>query len=307
MSVAANSTTAAIHGQRLALAALIAGGIVIGFSPIMARLGDVGPIAMAFLRVFLAGITLAPLLLLLAPAASAAPTQQSRWPTSLREASALLLPGLLFAGDLATWHWALEYTTVGNSTLIANQAAPLVALTSWLILGRRFGPMFWLGLVLCSVGAMILLGSSVKLGGDRWFGDLLAFGTAICYAGYFLLIERLRRRYDAMVVVSWSSLSAALWLLPVFWLASEPALFPATLAGWGAALGLAWLCHLGGQGLIAYGLAALPAAFAALAVLLQPITALLLAWWLFGEALGPVQALGSLTILTGLVLARRGV
>ncbi|HSK38859.1 MAG TPA: EamA family transporter, partial [Arenibaculum sp.] len=64
--------------------------------------------------------------------------------------------------------------------------------------------------------------------------------------------------------------------------------------------------HAGGQSLIAYALAHLPAAFSSVSLLLQPAAAAILAWALLGEALGPWQAAGAVIVLAGIFLARRG-
>ena len=57
--------------------------------------------------------------------------------------------------------------------------------------------------------------------------------------------------------------------------------------------------------MIAYAFAHLPASFASVALLLQPAVAALLAWLLFSEDLGPLQALGAAVIVAGIVIARR--
>jgi drug/metabolite transporter (DMT)-like permease len=69
---------------------------------------------------------------------------------------------------------------------------------------------------------------------------------------------------------------------------------------------LALLSHAGGQSLIAYALAHLPAAFSSVSLLLQPAVAAVLAWLILDEALGALQAAGAALILTGIYLARRG-
>jgi drug/metabolite transporter (DMT)-like permease len=57
---------------------------------------------------------------------------------------------------------------------------------------------------------------------------------------------------------------------------------------------------------IAFALAYLPAAFSSLTLLLQPVVAAILAWMLLNEAIGPMQAIGGLVVLAGIMIARRG-
>ena len=69
---------------------------------------------------------------------------------------------------------------------------------------------------------------------------------------------------------------------------------------------LAWISHCAGQGLIAYSLAHLPAAFSSVSLLFQPVMAGLFGWLILGEALAPLQIAGGAIVLAGIYAARRG-
>jgi drug/metabolite transporter (DMT)-like permease len=94
-------------------------------------------------------------------------------------------------------------------------------------------------------------------------------------------------------------------LLPVA-LASGERILPVTPAGWLDLVGLALISHAAGQGLIAYALAHLPAAFSSVTLLLQPVMAALFAWGLLGEPLSALQLVAGAMVLAGIYLARRG-
>ncbi len=98
-------------------------------------------------------------------------------------------------------------------------------------------------------------------------------------------------------------LVTALILLPVTALV-ETDLFATTVYGWLILAALALLSHAGGQGLITFSLAHLPAAFSSLSLLLQPVTAALLAWLILDETLRGWQSLGGLMVLGAIMLAR---
>jgi drug/metabolite transporter (DMT)-like permease len=53
-------------------------------------------------------------------------------------------------------------------------------------------------------------------------------------------------------------------------------------------------------------LAHLPASFSSVSLLLQPVIATFLAWLIFNESIGLWQALGGVTVLVGIFLARWG-
>ena len=74
-------------------------------------------------------------------------------------------------------------------------------------------------------------------------------------------------------------------------------MLPATAFGWWMLIGLALVSHAAGQGLIAYALAHLPAAFSSVSLLFQPVMAALFAWLLLSEALVPLQIAGGIVVL----------
>jgi drug/metabolite transporter (DMT)-like permease len=126
------------------------------------------------------------------------------------------------------------------------------------------------------------------------------------YAWYLLQVKGLRDRGAAtlQLMAVTTTITAAI-LFPVA-LASGESLLPQSGLGWLKLLGLAWVSHSAGQGLIAYALAHLPAAFSAVGLLLQPVIAACFAWLLLAEPLGALQFVGGAVVLSGIYLAHRG-
>lgn len=283
---------------RLAFAALLAGGLAIAFSPIFMRLSEIGPIATAVHRLTL-GLPVFWLWLAVEKGEG-----RRRAPAGWRDAGLLALAGLFFALDLAAWHSSLGYTSVANATLLANNAPIFVALGAWVLWRERPTRGFAVGLVLALAGSALLSSGGFRPGESTLFGDGLALLTGVFYSGYFLTVKRLRSRFTTAAIMTWSAMVGAALLLPAAWLA-EGVLLPASLAGWSVVLALALFSHVGGQSLITYAMAHLPAGFSALTLLIQPVGAAIFAWILFGEALGPLQLAGGLVVLAGIWLARR--
>ena len=175
----------------------------------------------------------------------------------------------------------------------------------WLVLGQRFTPVFLAGMAVALLGAVLLMGSSVTLGLDHLLGDGLGLATAVFYAGYMLAVKKVRADFSTATVMAWSAAAGAIALLPLA-LVSGESIIATTATGWGVLLALALLSHVGGQSLIAYALAHLPAAFSSVSLLLQPVAAALLAWLILSEALGLLQGLGGAVVLAGIAIARRG-
>jgi len=278
-----------------ALLALFCGAVCIALSPIWVRVADVGPIASAFWRVALA----VPLLWSIAAAVRAPMRAAGARPALLAAA------GLAFAGDLAFWHGSIQLTSVANSTLLANLASIFVTLGAWALWREKPRTLFLVGLALALGGVALLVRASVAVSPRALLGDGLGVVTALFYAWYLMTVKRLRDGgLGVVALMAWSTTLTACVLLPVALASGEP-LMPASAAGWLKLVGLAWISHAMGQGLIAFALAHLPAAFSAVALLLQPVMAALLAWVLLGEPVGALQLAGGAVVLAGIYLARR--
>jgi len=285
--------------ERRALPALILGAVLIGLAPIFVRTAGVGPSAAAFWRLALA-LPLLGLLLWRLPQPPAAADPSGNAPQPLRW---LWLAGVFFAADLALWHQSIRWTSVANATLLANMAPVFVTLAAWRLYGERVSGRYVVGLLLALAGAATLMADSLSIGPETVFGDLLGIGAAVFYAGYLLGVSRQRKWFNTLQVMFWTTAAGALLTLPLTLVMGET-LWPPDLRSWSLLLGLAALSHVGGQGLIAYALAHLPASFSSVSLLVQPVAASLFAWVLLSERFGPQQAIGGAVVLSGIVLCR---
>ncbi len=292
------SASAPAINNRIALAALLLGGAAIGGSPIFVRLSEVGPMATAFWRVALA-------LIPLFAVAAARRREGGARPERFSDYAMLVLPGLMLAADLASWHLSLHMTSVTNATLLANLAPVFVTAFGWLFLGSSISGIFLAGLAAAIIGVVTLKGGPAALASGNLHGDGIAMIAAMFYAGYILSIGRLRSRFDTLRIMIWSTASAAIVILPLA-LVLEGSILPSSAYGWAILFGLAFISHAGGQVAITYALAYLPPAFSSLTLLLQPVVAAILAWAVLGEAIGTMQAIGGAIVLAGILIARRG-
>jgi drug/metabolite transporter (DMT)-like permease len=293
-----SAAPAKLSSPNVAFAALMLGATCIALSPIFVRVSEAGPTPTAFWRVALAVPVLWLTLLSGERGARVAPVARL-WPL-------LLAAGLAFAGDLAFWHTSIKLTSVANSTLLANLASIFVTLAAWLIWRQRPSSLFLLGLACALAGVAILVRTSLEASSTSVAGDTLGVVTAMFYAWYLLTVKRLRDRgASTLRLMAITSSVTAVILLPVA-LASGEQFLPHSTAGWLKLVGLALVSHATGQGLIAYALASLPAAFSSVSLLFQPVMAAAFAWLLLGEPLGPLQSAGGLVVLAGIYLARRG-
>jgi drug/metabolite transporter (DMT)-like permease len=280
----------------VAVAALLVGAAAIGASALFVKVSETGPVATAFWRVALA----LPILW----AWSVIGSRGGHVASFAAERRLIVAAGLLFAGDLAVWHWSIVLTSVANATLLANLAPIFVALAVWLLYGRRPTAMFLAGLAAALAGVTVLLGGDFRAGGGAVLGDVLGVVTAMFYGAYQLTVTRARSRTATAVIMAWSGLITAVALLPVA-LASGEQILPHSAAGWAKLAGLALISQVAGQSLIAYAMAHLPATFSSVGLLAQPVIAAALAWVLLGETLGWVEIAGAIVVLAGIRIVHK--
>jgi drug/metabolite transporter (DMT)-like permease len=297
MSSPASSTapeTAPATSRGFALIVLMLAAAVLGLAPVLVRLTETGPAAAGFWRLLFA----LPLLLAFvgrpASMGGSGVGRPGKW---------MALAGMFFALDMSFWHYGLHLTSVANATVLCNLTPVVVTLFAWVVLGQRPKNLFLLALVLSMVGAAAMaLGANHK-GGDRsLLGDALSLSVTVWYASYFLTIQAARKTASAQRVMLWSTAVGTPLMLLVALVMGEQ-IAPTGPMGWAACIGLG-LVHVAGQGGVAWALGKLPATITAVTILVQPVVAGLVSWWVFGETLTPVQALGGALVLAAIVLAQ---
>ena len=261
---------------------------------------DIGSTAAGFWLVALA----LPVLLILTALSSQTDRQlpaKSQW-------LPLLVAGACFAGDLIFWHLSLIHSTLGNATFHATLSSLWVPLTAFVFLRQSLSRLFLLGLMCALVGSSILVASHLSTGTSSWTGDLYGLLTGFFFTGYILAVGRCREALSTADTMLYSSALCALILLPFMLVANiaagEP-MVPASLAGWLSVFALAWLAHLLGQGLVAFGVGRLNTSLAAVILCLEGVGAMAVGALFYAEARGPFDLIAVILIVLGIALAQR--
>jgi drug/metabolite transporter (DMT)-like permease len=276
--------------------ALILGVVALGFSALFVKWAAAPGPVMGFYRIGLAAVFMLPIFLYKARA--------NRWALERRDLLFPLIGGLFTALDHAVWNTAVNYTTAANATLLGNTAPLWVALAAWLLFRERLVRLFWVGLALTLIGATIVLGSDFLTHPTLGLGDALALLAGIFYAGYFLVTQQGRKRWDTISYVWMVNLISSLFLLVMIFTLRMPITGypPQTYL---AFLGAALVSQVGGYLSVGYALGHLPASVVSPTMIGQPVVTALLAIPLLGELLSPAQWLGGLSVLLGIYLVHR--
>lgn len=218
----------------------------------------------------------------------------------------LTLSGLALALHFALWIASLAMIPVALSVLLVCTQPIFVVLASQLILGERQGVMVWLGVVLALAGMVWATGLVWQ---GRFLGQLLALGGAVAAAGYVLLGRRILdgasgARLGFLRYSCLTYLLAACWLLPCCLVAGQE-LFGYAASNWLYVAAIVAGPQLVGHTLINQTLRHLRAATVAVAFLLEPPAAALLAWLWLGETLPARFWSGGALTLLGIALVAR--
>lgn len=294
MTVAATYPAPA-EQRALPLVLIALGGGLTGFSGILLRVSEIGPMATGGWRLAIAALCFLPMGIM-----AGGDAMRPRSP------GVLALAGLFFGLDIAFYHLSLGFTAVAHSTLIVN-LAPVVALVAGVALfGERLGAAKLIGMAAALGGAVIMtsMRASTAGAGATVTGNTLAVLSMFAYAAYLIVVKHARHGHGTFAIMLWSSVSAAACLFLGAGVAGET-LVPATASGWSVVIVMGLVTHVGGQGLIAYGMRGAPVGLGSILLLMQPLVAAIAAWPLFGETLGPLEIAGAALVLIGLATASR--
>lgn len=283
------------RGTAGGLAAAILANVALAIGPWLVRLAETGPVATGFWRLALA----MPALLIWSAVATPGALRRgfAFWPV-------LLVAGLAFAADLATWNVSIHGTTLANATLFANSATLIYPIYGFLIARAWPSRPQVAALLLAAVGGGMLLGQSAELSHGHLIGDLLALFAGLAYAVYFIGMARVRAVVPPMPALALSGVATMAPLL-VLAIGLGERLVPTGAAGWGSLIALALVSQVFGQGLMIYALGRLPPLVIGITLLLQPVVAGGIGWAVYGERPGTPDWIGALLVAAALVLVRR--
>lgn len=295
----ARKSLALLSGPVLPYLALGVGILAFSFSGIFVRWAGVpGPVVGTY-RYGLAAVVFLPALLKYRP--------QRTQTAKINPINPLLIPaigGLFTALDYAVWSISLAYTSVGNAALL-NDTAPLwVGLVAALVFREKLKRYYWPGLLMAVFGAFIVVSGDYITKISFAKGDILALVSSIFYAGYFVITQVGRMHLSTITYISMLNLSATVTLLGICALLGYP-LFNYSLQTY-LMLGLATLVSVIGGFTVSYSLGHVTASVVSPTMILKPILASILAFWLLGEAFSTFQIIGGLVALAGIFLVHLG-
>lgn len=273
---------------------LIALGVLaVSTSAVLVKLSSAPPVVLAFYRVGLAWLVLAPLAL-------------TRERVHLRRAAArdvalALMSGAFLALHYAVWFFSLRLTSVASSTVLVTTQPIWVMLIAYLLWRERATLASLAGMAIALVGVYFIGVHSAQQGGGQLLGDGLAVLAAILVSGYLLIGQRLRPRMSLLVYV-FLVYGAAAAVLGALAVVMRLPLGGYSAGDWWLFAALAVVPTVIGHTLFNWALQHVPASVVSVAVLGEPVGAVVLAFFLLAEIPDPTQILAGVAILGGIGL-----
>ncbi len=290
-----SAETAGRHLWMIALAATLWGTVGITTEALY-HLAATNPLSVGFFRLAIATPTLA--------LTCWALLGRNSFRIARRDVARMMLIGVMLALYQACYFAAIAWVGVTVATLVTLCLAPvLVALLSVTVLRERLTVRVLFALVCAISGIVCVVGgrSAVAAHGSSDIrGILLACGSALGYAIVTLAGRSVASRYHALQINTVGFGTGSLVLLPLALATGFASVYPPQ--GW---LMLAYLGTV--PTALAYmlfvtGMRSIPATVTSIVTLLEPLTATVLAWVLFGERLGVIGLVGALLMFTAMIV-----
>jgi drug/metabolite transporter (DMT)-like permease len=276
--------------ERRGLLYVVAAVAMFATTPVLIRLAyPVAPVDITFWRMALAALTVLAL--------SVVMRQPVRLPRA--DLGRFAVFGLVAALHFFLYIASLSFTTIAHSLALVYTAPIFIAILSAVFLKEPLARRKYAGIAVTIIGIVILTGFERLMNPRMFFGDVLALGSAVCFAVYSVIGRSQRGRYPLLSYAFFVYAVAALWLLPPAIAAFEPVYTPAAIIG----IILLGVFPLGiGHTLYNAAVRRVHAAYANLIATQEVAGGILLGWLVLGEAPTANALIGAGISLVGVMM-----
>lgn len=255
-------------------------------------LQDLGPFELAAIRTTIAAALFVPALV--------------RARRTIRPLDGLALGALGVALYYAAFNVGLSTARASDAGVIQAAIPAVSALFAIPFLGERGTIRSWLGIVVSTIGVVVLVAGTSAIGEGSLGGDLWIVLTVIDWALYNIAVRRISRRASDTPITAAALVYGAALVVPLGALELAQGLPRVTLDAALAVLFLAFFASALGYWLWSYGLSRVEAGRASAYLNLLPLVAVVSGSLVLGERIGPIELVGGALILGGVALAGHG-
>jgi len=282
----------------LILTTLIWGGT---FAVIKGALADISPMLMVGIRFLLATVLSWPILIRNRQGTGESGAVQKFTPQAWLWGAVI---GFVMMVGYAGQTIGLKYTTVARSGFINYSFALFVPFLQFFFLGKKPDWGNLMGLVVVFLGLSFITGAVTGgfMNGGINKGDLFSLLAALGYAFYIVLIDRAAKVIDPSVLTVIQMLFCGVFAISLVPFVEKPVL----VISWRLAVAMIYLVLFGSVlalALMNWFQRRLTPLRAVLIYALEPVFAALIGWFAFHSGMTPVEILGAILILGGIVVS----
>ncbi|KAA9014066.1 DMT family transporter [Niallia endozanthoxylica] len=211
-----------------------------------------------------------------------------------------ILSGVFLAFHFILWFESLRFTSVASSTVLVTLQPLFAFVGSYLFFKEVISGKALLSCMLAIGGSVIISWGDFYVSGTALYGDLLALIACALVTIYFMFGQTVRKRISLITYTFVVYFISTVTLLIYVLLKGEP-LFSYSSKDWIYFILLAIFPTLLGHSLFNWSLKWLNTSTISMAVLLEPVGAGILAYFLLQETITWTQALGSIIVISGIM------
>jgi DME family drug/metabolite transporter len=199
--------------------------------------------------------------------------------------------------------WSVAVLLNGPAVATVQQAAmpAIVAVAARLIWREPLTGRKSLAILLTFVGTAFVSGVNVLGETDlNLAGFLAGMGLAVFYAGWNLIVKKVRREYNPFTTLTYQFGFGTLVLLPFQFFTRQPQSVPAAVLGYFA--GLIGLATIGGFSIYTFAVGRLQASVATILAMAEIPIVVVYAYILLGERLSIAQVFGAVLVVIGVLM-----
>ncbi|MFC0271152.1 DMT family transporter [Metabacillus herbersteinensis] len=273
--------------------ALAVGVVAVSTSAILVKLTSAPAPVIAFYRLFFSTLLVLPFFLIKSLPEIKLLTRRD-WIFSI-------IAGVFLALHFILWFESLNYTSVASSVVLVTLQPLFAFVGTFLFFKERVSTITIFSGSIAILGSVIISWGDFKISGLALIGDLLALAACAMVTAYLLVGQGIRKRHSLLLYTFIVYGISALTLLLYCLLLRYP-LMPYPSSDWIYFLLLAIIPTLLGHSLFNWALKWVSTNTISIAILFEPIGAIILAYFILNERMILSQIVGGVVIVLGITL-----
>ncbi len=274
-------------------AALFAGAIAIGFNPVLIKAAGAPGVVTSFYRfVFGTLILVVPFIISI----------KGNYRTLSKKGLLIaIVAGLCMSFDMSFWTTGIMMSNVAMPTLTGNMASLWVGLGAVVFFKERQGILFWIGLIVSLTGISLLVINDYYSANGMFMGLVFGMLAGMFYATFMLLTQKGRTYLDTIPYLFVFTFTTTIFLALFVFILKLPFTGYSNYT-WSLFILMGTVFHAGAWFLLNYSQGKIPASIVSPTLLLQPLIASTVAYYLLNEVLSIRQIVGGGVVISGIYM-----